>query len=67
VKWLLVAILIGIVATRRWLVGDLVRALRDAPRHYREGKRRVDDPASAAKPIEPARERDDDDDNRADR
>lgn len=50
-KWLLVALLIGIVVSRRHLVGDVIGALRKAPKSYREGKKRIEDPAATAKPV----------------
>lgn len=52
-KWLLVALLIGIVVSRRHLVGDVIGALRKAPKSYREGKKRIEDPAASAKPVPP--------------
>lgn len=50
-KWLLVASLVALMASRRRLVGDLVQALFDLPRHFRAGAQRAEDPARAARRV----------------
>jgi hypothetical protein len=52
-KWILVAVLITLLLNRRHLLGDLVKSVKSLPDKFREGKQRAEDPASAAKKIEP--------------
>lgn len=51
-------ILVTILLTRRQLFGGLVQTLRRLPKDFADGKKRIDDPAAAAKPVNaPPRER----------
>jgi len=50
-KWLLLGILISIILSRKYLVGDLFRAVRAAPKQFKDGARGLDDPVKTAKSI----------------
>jgi hypothetical protein len=52
-KWLLLAVVIFIVATGRGRIAELFGAAKKLPKDFDAGKRRVDDPAMAAKDITP--------------
>lgn len=52
-KWLLLGLLVFLLATRRQLLGGLMRAVRALPRDYRRGKEQAEDPAAAARDVGP--------------
>jgi hypothetical protein len=56
VKWILVALLVALVFSRKHLIGDLFRTVKKLPKDFDAGKQAVDDPASQAKPINPPKE-----------
>lgn len=57
-KWVLLAVLIGLLLSRRHLVGELLRTVKKLPKDYDGGKRAVDDPASQAKEVGTSSSRD---------
>jgi len=52
-KWLLLAVLIMLFATGRGRIAELFGAAKRLPKDFDAGKKRVDDPAMAAKNITP--------------
>jgi hypothetical protein len=56
VKWVLLALLVALLFSRKHLLGDLFRTVKKLPKDFDDGKQSVDDPASQAKPINPPKE-----------
>lgn len=50
-KWILLALLVALIFSRKHLIGALVGTVKKLPKSFDDGKRAVEDPASQAKPI----------------
>ena len=52
-KWLLLAILIFLIASGRGKLAALFSTARKLPKEFDDGKKRVEDPAMAARDVSP--------------